>query len=155
MARSDPPSLVLVPVDGGDPSLAAAEYAAAVAAEYDAAVHALYVVDADLARALEDGAIDDATLATEVETFLDAVADVVAEVGVDCSTSMAAGFSTSRLSVHPGSVVLDTADELDADFLVVPRHRTGADGGDDPPEKVLAKAAEHVLLYATQPVLSV
>jgi hypothetical protein len=61
---------------------------------------------------------------------------------------MAHGFSTTQLSRHPGSVVLDTTEELGADFVVVPREPVS---GDD----VLAKTAEYVLLYASQPVLSV
>jgi hypothetical protein len=51
---------------------------------------------------------------------------------------------------HPGSVILDTAEELDADFVVVPREPVSGDPGE-----VLEKAAEYVLLYASQPTLSV
>jgi len=40
--------------------------------------------------------------------------------------------------------------DVDADFLVVPREPMSGDTGD-----VLEKAAEYVLLYASQPVLSV
>jgi nucleotide-binding universal stress UspA family protein len=144
------PSIVLVPVDGSEESLSAVEYAAAIAAEYDARVHALYVVGEDVARAIDTGAVDDETLAADTEAFLEAVTDVVADAGVSLSTSMAHGFSAARLSRHPGSVVLDTAEEVDADFLVVPREPISGD-----PDDVLAKAAEYVLLYASQPVLSV
>jgi len=144
------PSLVLVPVDGSEESLAAVEYAAAIADEYDAAVHALYVVGDDVARAVDTGAVDDETLAADSEAFLEAVVDAVAEANVPLSTSMAHGFSTSRLSRHPGNVVLDTAEELGADFVVVPREPLSGETDD-----VLAKAAEYVLLYASQPVLSV
>jgi len=144
------PSLVLVPVDGSEESLSAVEYAAAIAVEYDAAVHALYVVSEDMARAIDTGAVDDASLAADTEAFLEAVVDVVDGVGVPLSTSMAYGFSTRQLSRHPGSVVLDTAEELGADFAVVPREPVSGD-----PDEVLAKAAEYVLLYASQPVLSV
>ncbi|WP_248898007.1 universal stress protein [Haloplanus halobius] len=144
------PSLVLVPVDGSEESLSAVEYAAAIAEEYDAAVHALYVVSEDLARAIDTGAVDDATLAADTEAFLDAVNETVGDADVPLSMSMTYGFSTARLSRHPGSVVLDTAEDLDADFVVVPREPVS---GSD--EEVLAKAAEYVLLYASQPVLSV
>lgn len=144
------PSLVLVPVDGSEESLSAVEYATSIAAEYDARIHALYVVGEDLARAIDTGAIDDATLAADTESFLKAVADAAADAGVPLSTSMAYGFSTAQLSRHPGSVVLDTAEEVEADFLVVPREPVAGN-----PDEVLAKAAEYVLLYASQPVLSV
>ena len=144
------PSLVLVPVDGSEESLSAVEYATSIAAEYDARIHALYVVGEDLARAIDTGAIDDATLAADTESFLEAVADAAADAGVPLSTSMAYGFSTAQLSRHSGSVVLDTAEEVEADFLVVPREPVAGN-----PDEVLAKAAEYVLLYASQPVLSV
>ncbi|WP_251341448.1 universal stress protein [Haloplanus halophilus] len=144
------PSLVLVPVDGSEESLVAVEYAAAIAEEYDATVHALYVVDDEVSRAFDAGTVDDAALAADSQAFLEAVIDVVDDAGVPLSTSMAAGFSTARLTQHPGSVVLDTAEELGADFVVVPRHPVSGDS-----DEVLAKAAEYVLLYASQPVLSV
>jgi hypothetical protein len=54
------------------------------------------------------------------------------------------------LTHHPGSVVLDTAEQKYADFLVVPRSEVA-----DDPDAVLGKAAEYVLMYASQPVLSV
>ena len=64
--------------------------------------------------------------------------------------TVAYGFSKTKKSQHPGSVVLDTADEIGADFLVIPREDQHEDEQD-----TLAKAAEYVLLYASQPVLSV
>ena len=74
----------------------------------------------------------------------------LAPEGVAVGSSMAYGFSTMRKTVHPGSVILDCADGLDTDFLVIPRESMAGDQGD-----VLEKAAEYVLLYASQPVLSV
>ncbi|WP_251329316.1 universal stress protein [Haloplanus pelagicus] len=150
MTDSLSPSLVLVPVDGSEESLVAVEYAAAIAEEYAATIHALYVVNDEMARAIDTGAVDDATLAADTEAFLEAVVETVDDVGVPLSMSMTYGFSTRRLSRHPGSVVLDTAEELGADFVVVPREPVSGDS-----EEVLAKAAEYVLLYASQPVLSV
>jgi nucleotide-binding universal stress UspA family protein len=143
-------SLVLVPVDGSEESLSAVDYAAAIASEYDAAVHVLYVLNESLARAIDTGAVDDETVAVDTRRFLEAAAEIIDDAGAPLSTSVAYGFSTRSLSTHPGSVVLDTADQIDADFVVVPRE-PGSDGSDE----VLAKAAEYVLLYASQPVLSV
>lgn len=142
--------LVMVPVDGSDESQEAVEYAVAIAAEYGAAVHVAYVLGEDVVRAIETGAIEEAEVAEDTEAFTEVVSDTAAVDGVDVSTSIAYGFSTKIKTVHPGSVVLDTAEDLDADFLVVPRG-TVADGSGD----VLEKAAEYVLLYASQPVLSV
>lgn len=139
---------VLVPVDGGDEALAAAEYGVAVARRYDAAVHALYVLGEGTVRAVESGAADDDAVAEEIDAVLSTVADLGEGADVAVSTASAYGFSTQRKRVHPGSVVLDAAEEVDADFLVLPRERD--EHGD-----VLEKAAGYVLQYASQPVLSV
>jgi nucleotide-binding universal stress UspA family protein len=142
--------LVLVPVDGSDESATAVEYAVAIAESYDARVHAVYVVGQDVARGIEDGAVDEQEVAAEAQSFIADVEAVATEHDVALSNSTAYGFSTTRKAQHPGSVVLDTADELGADFVVVPRESMADDAGD-----VLAKAAEYVLLYASQPLLSV
>ncbi|MFC6989670.1 universal stress protein [Haloplanus sp. GCM10025708] len=142
--------LVLVPVDGSEESMEAVEYAVAIAAEYGADVHAVYVLSEDVVRAIEDGAVDERDVAADSEAFVETVREHAADAGVALSTSMAYGFSTHIKTRHPGSVVLDTAEELDADFVVVPREPVSGDS-----DEVLAKAAEYVLLYASQPVLSV
>jgi len=139
---------VLVPVDGGDEALSAAEYGVAVADRYDAAVHALYVLGEGMVRAVETGSADDDAVAEEIDAVLSTVADLAADADVPVTTASAYGFSTRRKRVHPGSVVLDAAEEVDADFLVVPRERD--EHGD-----VLEKVAGYVLQYASQPVLSV
>jgi len=142
--------LVLVPVDGSEESTRAVEYAASVADAYDAAVHVVYVLGEDVVRAIESGAVEDDAVAADTAEYVETTQEVVADSGVDVATSVAAGFSTDRLRQHPGSVVLDTAEDVDADFVVVPREpQTGTSG------EVLEKAAEYVLLYASQPVLSV
>jgi nucleotide-binding universal stress UspA family protein len=149
---TDPVSidLVLAPVDGSDESLRALEYAVAIAAEYDARVHAVYVLGEEVVRAIEDGEIDEASVAAESESFTTEADDLAAPSGVSMTTSIAYGFSTRVKTRHPGSVILDTAEELEADFVVVPREPVSGDPGE-----VLDKAAEYVLLYASQPVLSV
>jgi nucleotide-binding universal stress UspA family protein len=142
--------LVLVPVDGSEESTRAVEYAATVADAYDAAVHVVYVLGEEVVRAIDAGAVEDAAIADETQEYVETVGEVVGDSGVDVRTSVAAGFSPDRLSQHPGSVVLDTAEEVGADFLVVPREPQT-----DATTEVLEKAAEYVLLYASQPVLSV
>jgi nucleotide-binding universal stress UspA family protein len=141
--------LVLVPVDGSEASMDAVEYAVAVADRYGADLHVLYVVGEAVARGMEAGDIDEESVAEESLTFVDDVRELAPE-GVAVDSSMAYGFSTMRKTVHPGSVILDCADGLDTDFLVIPRESMAGDQGD-----VLEKAAEYVLLYASQPVLSV
>jgi len=142
--------LVVVPIDGSDESRRAVEYAVTIADSYGAAVHALYVLGEPTVRAMDRGAVDEGDVADDTQAFGDIVAEIAAEAGVELSTSIAAGFSKSVKTLHPGSVVLDTAEQLAADFVVVPRE-PAADAESD----VLEKAAEYVLLYASQPVVSV
>ncbi|MCO8267190.1 universal stress protein [Haloferax prahovense] len=142
--------LVLVPVDQSEEATRAAEYAAAVAAEYDAAVHAVHVLGEDVVRAIEQGVVDEDAVAEDSKAVTDTVSTLAENADVPVTTSVAYGFSRTSKLRHPGSVVLDTAEELNADFIVVPREPVSGDPGE-----VLAKAAEYVLLYASQPVLSV
>ncbi|QLC33261.1 universal stress protein [Halarchaeum sp. CBA1220] len=142
---------VLVPVDGSEASGTAAEYAVAIAERYDADVHALFVLGDDVAREIETGEADEEAVADGHGAFLDDVR-AYADDSVDVATSIMHGFSTTRKTHHPGSVILDCADDVGADFVVLPREgRSSA----DPPGAVLEKVAEYVLLYASQPVLSV
>jgi len=141
---------VLVPVDGSDESLTAVEYAVAVAKRYDAQVHAVYVLGEEVVRAIEEDVVDQSEVAEDTEAFTDTVRDLAHTEGVEVSSSIAYGFSTKRKTTHPGSVILDTAEDIDADFIVIPREPLTGEPGE-----VLEKAAEYVLLYASQPVLSV
>lgn len=141
---------VLVPVDGSDESLTAVEYAVAVAKRYDAQVHAVYVLGEEVVRAIEEDVVDQSEVAEDTEAFTDTVRNLAHAEGVEVSTSIAYGFSTKRKTTHPGSVILDTAEDIDADFIVIPREPLTGEPGE-----VLEKAAEYVLLYASQPVLSV
>jgi nucleotide-binding universal stress UspA family protein len=141
---------VLVPVDGSEESVRAVEYGVAVADRYDAEVHVVYVLGEDLVRAIEEEVIDEAAIADDARTFVEDATAIGDEAGVATTSSMAYGFTTRRISQHPGSVILDTAEEIDADFLVVPREAMSDDRCD-----VLEKAAQYVLSYASQPVLSV
>jgi nucleotide-binding universal stress UspA family protein len=141
---------VLVPVDGSDESVEAVEYAVAVADKYDAAVHAMYVFGEELTRGIERGAVDEEEVISETETFFDEVREIAADADVTVSTSTAYGFSTTRKTQHPGSAVLDAAEDINSDFIVIPREPLTGEPGE-----VLEKAAEYVLLYASQPVLSV
>ena len=141
---------VLVPVDGSDESTRAAEYAVAIADRYGADVHAVYVLGEEAVRGIETGVLDRENVAADARSFLDEIEALADEHAVGATSSTAYGFSTTRKTQHPGSVILDTAEEVDADFLVVPREPLTGDPGE-----VLEKAAEYVLLYASQPVLSV
>lgn len=141
---------VLVPVDGSEESLAAVAYAVALADRYEATIHVVYVLGEEVVRAIETDAVAHEDVAEETEAFTDTVRERCRDAGVDVSTAIAYGYSTRRKTTHPGSAILDTAEEVDADFLVVPREPVSGEPGE-----VLEKAAEYVLLYASQPVLSV
>jgi len=149
MATGDAVDTVLVPIDGSDEAEEAAEYAVAIAARYDAEVHALVVLGEEASRAVEDGTIDAEAAASEAQSMADAAAAIAEREAVPFTHSSALGYSTTRKLVHPGSVILDAAEQIDADFLVIPRE-SGVEADD-----VLEKAAEYVLSYASQPVLSV
>ncbi len=139
--------LVLAAVDGSRESTTAVRYALAVASRYDARVHALYVLGEGTAEALDEGRVDPAAVRGETGDYLGDLAALADEAGVACRTSVTHGFSTRVKHRHPGSAVLDVAETLDAAFIVVPRGPTEGDS--------LERAAEYVLAYASQPVLSV
>lgn len=143
---------VLVGLDGSDESFEAAQYAIAIADRYDADLVALHVIDSADYRAIESGERKPDDISADGRAMLEAVATDAAAEDVECRGATAYGFDTRRKLVHPGSVVLDTADEVDADFIVLPRESISDGPGD---EGTLAKAAEYALLYATQPVFSV
>jgi nucleotide-binding universal stress UspA family protein len=141
---------VLAPVDGSEESATAVEYAVAVADRYDADVHVLFVLGRGVVRGMDSGTVGEEAIADSTQGFLEDVSHIADDAGVSLSTSVDNGFSTTRKTRHPGNVVLDTADAADADFIVLPREPvTGASA------EVLEKAAEYVLSYASQPVLSV
>jgi nucleotide-binding universal stress UspA family protein len=141
--------LVLAPVDASDRSETAVEYAIAVADRYGADLHLLHVLDERVQRGLEAGDVSAESVADHHRTFGERVRERLPG-GVGLCRSSVAGFSSERLARTPGSVVLDAAEELGADFLVVPRETPSED-----PEETLAKSALYVLEYASQPVLSV
>lgn len=140
---------VLLPIDDEGASMTAVDHAAAIADRYEAALHALYVYGPERARVIEDVDADHDALAEEVRSVLEGVGEACQKRSVWFSSSTAMGFSTSRLAQHPGSVILDIAEDVDADLLVIPRT------SDDESPAVLEKAAEYVVAYASQPVLSV
>jgi nucleotide-binding universal stress UspA family protein len=139
---------VLVPVDGSEAAVDAAEYAVAIAERYDALLHVLYVHGEGVVRGIEAGDIGEDDAAAESEAFLETVDELAGDVPV--RRSSAYGFSLTRLSHHPGSVVLDAAEDAGVDFIVVPREPVTAE-----PAGVLEKVAEYVLAHASEPVLSV
>jgi len=141
---------VLAPVDGSEASATAVEYAIAIADRYAASVHVLFVLGEGVITRMDSGAVDETTVAQTTQQFLEDVMTIAEDEGVRTTTAVVQGFSPTIKTRHPGSVVLDSAAEVDADFVVVPRASL-----EDQSAEVLEKAAEYVLSYASQPVLSV
>jgi len=143
---------ILVPVDGTDRSDRAVKHALPIADRYDAEVHILYVIEETVAAGLEQGDIEADSVANEHRAFMDAVREQVRADGhnIDLSQSTVFGYSASSLTRHPVSVVLDAAEDIGADFIVIPRQSVMDESG-----AMLGKVAEYVLTYASQPVLSV
>lgn len=139
---------VLSPIDGAQASMDAIEYALAIAERYDASVHALYLLGENAAETIEDGTVESAAVAEHGEEIMETVRTIADDVPVEHSS--ACGFSVNRLTQHPGSVILNVAEMLDVEFIVVPRESVTGDS-----EAVIEKASEYVLAYASQPVLSV
>ncbi|WP_435196838.1 universal stress protein [Natronomonas sp. EA1] len=139
---------VLAPVDDSEAAMEAMEYAVAIADRYDAKIHALYVFGEAVVRGVAVGDLTEAEAVAQSESAMASVRALAGDVPV--THSSAYGFSLSRLSQHPGSVILDAAEAVDADFVVIPREPVTGD-----PSAVIEKAAEYVLAHASQPVLSV
>lgn len=143
--------LVLVAADNTQDAAEAAEYAAVLADRYDADLHVLHVLDHRIIQGLQAGDIDADNVAGRQQWITAAARESLpADSTTEIKQSGAPGFSRDRLGRTPGSVILDVAENLEADFLVVPRVEP-----EGSPDEVLGKSALHVLEYATQPVLSV
>lgn len=149
----EPPAVetVMVAIDESDAARKAIDYAVAITEAYAADIVILHVMDRADYQAIQAGETDAATVSQATEDFLTGAAERAREAGRDVRTATAYGFSPKQKLRHPGSVVLDTAEEIDADFIVIPRESAA----DMASRETLTKAAEHTLLYASQPVLSV
>lgn len=144
--------LVLAPVDGSDQSERAIEYATRVAEAYGADVHVLFVLDEHLVQAIEEGTVDPDAVAEDHREFSDMVRQRLSDDGAGghLDTSTAAAFSPTSLRQSPGSVILDVAEGVEADFLVVPREPSSNE-----PDEAIGRASLYVIEYASQPVISV
>lgn len=148
----EPVQTVLVAVDGSPESETAADYAIAIADRYGADVAALHVVDGAEQRAMATGELEPAEISDAAQALLDEIERNARERDVRVRQATAYGFSARSKVVHPGSVILDAAEEFPADFIVIPREPVE---GRPPGEGTLAKAAEYCLQYASQPVLAI
>lgn len=141
---------ILVPVDGSNESMTAVTYAVEVATVYAAELHAIYIAPDDYTKPLRTESIDPGEVSETSQTILTEVSEVAAEHGVPIVCSSTIGFSTKFKLLHPGSAILDTAEQINADFIVIPRESVQRES-----VNMLEKVAEYVISYASQPVLSV
>ena len=137
---------VLTPVDGTDRSIEAVEYAIAIAEKYDATLSVMYVFDEKTQQTIQNDEENSDDVAEDTHAFFQRVFDRTEDTDITVSTMTVYGFSTQRKMHHPGSIILDGADQIGSDFIIVPR---------EPEHGVLSEVAEYVLSYASQPVLSV
>lgn len=132
---------LLVPVDGSDPAVRAAEHAVGLADSVGATVHALYVVDTSV---FEFQDAPRSLLGSLREGGRGAVAEIeslAADAGVPATTSLAEG--------QPHRRILEHAEDADADLITMGRRgRTGE------PAALLGSVTARVVRLSTMPVLS-
>jgi nucleotide-binding universal stress UspA family protein len=142
--------LVLAPVDGSDNAAKAFDYALAVAERYDASVHVLFVLGEEVTRRVQSGDLEGEAVAATSEAAMAPVRRRLEDGDIPFARSAAYGYSTDRLTQHPGSVIVEVTEQLGADFVVLPREPVTGE-----PEAVIEKAAQYVIAHADPPVLSV
>ncbi|MEF8790052.1 MAG: universal stress protein [Haloarculaceae archaeon] len=135
---------ILVPTDGSEHALRAAEHGVYLARAFDATVHLLNVVDVQGAAGLFDaGGVDRAfvdRLEAEGERAIEAVEDAVD--GGDLRTALVRG--------DPREAILEYAAEQDADVIAMGTHgRTGVN------RYIAGSVTERVVRFAEVPVLTV
>ena len=132
---------VLVPVDGSDAASRAADHAVELAGEYGADVHFLYVVDTST-YGFEDAPRSVVGPLTEAgRELVSALADDVEGHSIPATAEVRRGVAHEE--------ILDYADEVDADLLVMgTRGRTSSEG------TFLGSTTDQVLRQSEQPVLT-
>jgi len=136
---------VLFPTDGSKGSERAAESAIETAAAHDATLHVLHVVDEDVYEAYSgDEYVHDregleSALEQEGQDAVEEVADDARSAGVDVVTTVKHG--------TPHSDVVEHADEIDADLIVMgTKERAGEY------RQLLGSVTDRVLRTASVPV---
>jgi nucleotide-binding universal stress UspA family protein len=133
---------ILFPTDGSDTAASVFEYALEVAAAHDATVHVLNVADTtrDSVTQIRGQVVD--VLEREGERVVDEAASRARDRNVDVVTEVLQG--------EPHSTVVDYADAVDVDLVVMPTHgRSGLE------RFLLGSVTERVVNTAPVPVLTV
>lgn len=133
---------IVVPTDGSDPALRAAEHAIAFAEHYDATIHACYVVDTSIFEYEDAPRSLLGPLREGGRQAVDEIEAMAAESGVEATTSLAEGNPTDELLAYGSRV--------DAKLFALGRRgRTGL------PSVLLGSTTAKIVRQADVPVLSV
>ena len=133
---------ILVPTDGSNAAVAAAEGAVSLARRFDATVHAVHVVEFRNVQPTDEKLVAD--LRRFGENIVGEVAELAAEAGVEATTSV--------LETHgkPHRAIIEAATEREADCIVMGTHgRTGL------ARVALGSVAERTLRESPVPVVTV
>jgi nucleotide-binding universal stress UspA family protein len=137
---------ILLPIDGSEPSLQAAEHAIELATTYDATLHALYVVDSDpspLAVSRADVRETLREVGEEAGEAAFAKLEPLAEAaGVELVLSMLEGTPEQR--------IVDYATDTDIDLVVMGTHGRSGLG-----RRLVGSVTERVVRSAPVPVVTV
>ena len=134
---------VLVPTDGSDHALRAAEHANALATAFDATVHVVAVVDVQTAAGPFDaGGVSEAFVTRLEEQGEEAVQAVRATLGRN-------DVRTATLRGEPVETILAYADDHEVDLVAMGTHgRTGVD------RYLTGSVTERVVSHSTAPVVT-
>lgn len=134
---------ILVPTDGSDASLDAAEHAFSHAERYGATVHVLSVVEEEENTSIVGrGEGTFGALREEGEKAVEEITDSATERGLDVRSAVKVG--------TPHRVIRDYADEHGVDLIVMSTHgRSGVD------RFLMGSVTERVLRVSDVPVLAV
>ncbi len=134
---------ILIPTDGSEATDEAVEHALDLAKTFDAAINVLYAVEVGMVP-------DDVAAGTLVENLTAAGERVVADVRDHAETAGVRDVETTVEVGAPHRSILDTAEDWDADLVVMGTHgRTGLD------RYLLGSVTEKVVRSSDVPVLTV
>lgn len=138
---------ILVPTDGSDHAIRAAEHSLALAEAFDASVHVINVVDIRThAGPFDAGGVGDEFIA-RLEATGEAAVDDIEALASEPQTET---IETAVVRGQPPTAILDYADEHDVDLVAMGTHgRTGVK------RYVVGSVTERVVRRAAMPVLTV
>ncbi|WP_327053927.1 universal stress protein [Halomicrococcus gelatinilyticus] len=135
---------ILIPFDGSDEARRGAEHGIGLAASVGASVDALYVIDLPGVPRTVYVRDDEESLREEYRAYgeevTSQVADMAAEVGVECDTAIRTG--------APAEEIVDYADDEDVDAIVLGSAYRGKFGA------VLGGTSEKVVRTSKVPVVT-